>query len=141
MTWVFSQLQEDVLELIFEYISPFVKFRLNRALFNQYHPYVVQSIPDRFYRNYLAYVTKHDMSFTMASILKSDINRLGKIRIFRFGGFEYHTQHLYVKMLSKRFNSHKIAHLLDDIPPAKSPVRAKRYRDRKKPKTANQWKN
>ena len=138
---MFCELQEDILELIFEYISPFIKSRLNRTLFIKYHPYVVESIPDRFYRNYIAYLTKHDMSFVMASVLKTDINRLGKIRIFLFGGFEYHTQALYVKMLSKRFNSRKVARLLDDLSPAKSPMRTKRYRDRKKPKTANQWTN
>ena len=98
---------------------------------------MVKSIPDRFYRNYLAYLTKHDMSYVMESVIKSDINRLGKIRIFRFGGFVYHTQVLYIKMLSRRFNSRKVARLLDDIAPAKSPMRAKRYRDRNKPKTAN----
>lgn len=139
MVWIFSFLSDDLLDKIFEYVSPVIKITLSKSLFTKHHECVVSNIPDRFYRNYLAFITKHDLAFVMSSVLTQKTNRLGKIQIYRFGGFEYETQKLYVKMLSERFNAKKIRKLLTDIELTKCPRRIKRYRKKKNYKSVNQW--
>ena len=139
MVWVFSLLPEDLLDKIFEYISPVIKITLSKQQFTQHHGSVVNDIPDRFYRNYLAFITKHDLAFVMSSVFSQKTNRLGKIQIYRFGGFEYETQKTYVKMLSERFNAKKIRRLLTDIELTKCPRRVKRYRKKGNYKSVNQW--
>ena len=139
MVWIFSFLSDDLLDKIFEYVSPVIKITLSKSLFTQHHACVINNIPDRFYRNYLAFITKHDLAFVMSSVLDQKTNRLGKIQIYRFGGFEYETQKLYVKMLSERFNAKKIRKLLTDIELTKCPRRVKRYRKKKNYKSVNQW--
>ena len=139
--WIFGDLPVEILDIVWEHVSPTVKYRCNRGLYSKYHKDFVKTIPARAYHSYVRDMVRNDYSFVVRHLLYEEYSRWGKITMYNYGGFVYDKYETFLRALCKTYQAGRTLAILDASTELVGPKRGKvkAYRKKRVLRSNREW--
>ena len=112
--WIFSQLPDEVLAIVWSFVTPLKKMLCSKSLYLEYHPFLLRSLTSLQYHNYLHYMVRINASFVVRSLMLEERGKWGQIKMYKYGGFVYDRYETYLRRLCKEYDAYKVLAALND---------------------------
>lgn len=135
-----SILNDDVLSLIYEQLTPEVLWPLNKANYVKHHSVVKTLIPKEHYDSYVRDMVRQDCSFVFSHILSERFDDFHKWKKYYFNNNMFPSYLIFLRTFAFDNNATKCLEVIDAICEKKG-FESNWYKRRNSIRLAREWRN
>ena len=141
--WIFSHLPDEILRIIWSFVSPLKKMLCSKVLYLEYHPLFISLFTGPQYHRYIRHMVRNNSSFIVRTLMLEERGKWGQIKMYKYGGFVYDRYETFLRRLCKEYRSHKVLEVLNECSEISSTKGGgrKAYRRKRTLKGSHRWTN
>lgn len=111
---LFDLLNDDIMTIIYKYLSPEIKVWLNRKNYIKNHKCVKSLIDTKLYDSYVRDMVRNDYSFVLEQLIKENFRKWHNWKKYNYNGDIYKTYLVFIRNYANDNNSYKCLRLIDE---------------------------